>query len=277
MTQGSLSFAAPAFGGDETQSVAIAVQRTGGSLGAAGVNWELIGATGSFADVSTTSGTLSWATGDASDQTINLSLTNDSVAEGLERVLIKLTAPTGGATLSSPSIVSVYISDPGDSPVVEFSSAALSIDESGFGTAIAIVQRTGSAIGAVSVDFTLINGDATVDADYTGPANGTLAWADGDADPKWIEYTIVDDGQDEADEFFELMLSNASGGTIGQMAQLRINIINSTVTNDPPINNDPPPPARSGGGAASLWLLLALLILSMPGATRLTITRTDGF
>ena len=115
------------------------------------------------------------------------------------------------------------------------------------------------------------NGDATVDVDYTGPANGTLAWADGDADPKWIEYSIVDDGQDEADEFIELMLSNASAGTIGQMAQLRINIINSTVA------NDPPPPARSGGGAASLWLLLALLILNLPGATRRAITRTDAF
>ncbi len=276
VTQGSLSFAAPAFGGDETQNVAIAVQRTGGSLGAASVNWEVIGATGSFADVTTTSGTLSWTAGDAADQIISLGLSNDGVAEGLERVLIKLTAPTGGATLSSPSIASVYISDPGNTPVVEFSSASISIDESGFGMAIAVVQRTGSAIGAVSVDFTLSNGDATAGADYTGPASGTLAWADGDADPKWIEYSIVDDGEDETDEFFELLLGNASGASIGQVAQLRININGTIVIIDPP-NNNPPPVVRRGGGSASLWLLLALLVLSAPRAARLATIRTDAF
>ncbi|MCH8944738.1 MAG: choice-of-anchor B family protein [Proteobacteria bacterium] len=269
--QGSLSFTAAAFGNDETLNVAVAVQRTGGSQGAVSVDWEIIGATGSFADVTTTSGTLSWTAGDAANQIIGLSLTNDGVAEGLERVLIKLTAPTGGATLSSPSIASVYISDPGNTPVVEFSSASISVDESGFGMAIAIVQRTGSAIGAISVDFTLSNGDATAGADYTGPASGTLAWADGDADPKWIEYSIVDDGEDEADEFFELLLGNASGGSIGPVAQLRINIIGNMVT------NDPPPVVHSGGGSASLWLLLALLLLSAPGAARLATTRTDVF
>lgn len=267
--QGSLSFAAAAFGNDETQNVAVAVQRTGGSQDAVSVNWEIIGATGSFADVTTTSGTLSWTAGDAANQIISLSLANDGVAEGLERVLIKLTAPTGGATLSSPSIASVYISDPGNTPVVEFSSASISVDESGFGMAIAIVQRTGSAIGAISVDFTLSNGDATAGADYTGPASGTLAWADGDADPKWIEYSIVDDGEDEVDEFFALLLGNASGGSIGPVAQLRINIIGNMVT------NDPPPVVRSGGGSASLWLLLALLVLGTPGAARLATTRTD--
>ena len=275
--QGSLSFTTSAFGNDETQNVAVAVQRTGGSQDAVSVNWEIIGATGSFADVTTTSGTLSWTAGDAADQIISLSLANDGVAEGLERVLIKLSAPTGGATLSSPSIGSVYISDPGATAVVEFSTASISVDESGFGMAIAIVQRTGSAIGAISVDFTLNNGDATAGADYTGPASGTLAWADGDADPKWIEYSIVDDGEDEADEYFELLLGNASGGSIGPVAQLRINIIGNMVTNDPPVNNDPPPVVHSGGGSASLWLLLALLLLSAPGAARLATTRTDVF
>jgi len=121
------------------------------------------------------------------------------------------------------------------------------------------------------------NGDATPGMDYTGPATGTLAWADGDADPKWIEYSIVDDGEDEADEFFELLLGNASGGSIGPVTQLRINIIGNIVANDPPDNNDPPPVVRSGGGSASLWLLLALLLLSAPGAARLATTRTDVF
>ena len=233
-TQGALSFAATAYGADETQVVSLVVQRNAGSADAIGVNWEVIGATGSFDDVTATSGTLNWAAGDAADKTIDLSLINDGVAEGLERILIKLTAPSGGATLRSPSIASVYISDAGDTPVVEFSSASLSIAESGFGTAIAIVKRAGSASGAVSVDYMVSNGDATPGMDYTGPATGTLAWADGDANPKWIEYSIVDDGSAEANEFIELTLGNISGGSIGPVGQLRINILDGNGSNRAP-------------------------------------------
>ena len=201
---------------------------------------------------------------------------NDGAPEGLERILIKLTAPNGGATLRSPSIASVYISDPGDTPVVEFSSASISIAESGFGTAIAIVKRAGSASGAVSVDYMVSNGDATPGMDYIGPATGTLAWADGDANPKWIEYSIVDDGSPEANEFIELTLGNISGGSIGPIGQFRINILDGTGTNDPPDNGNVTPVVRGGGGSPSLWLLLALLISSASGARRLAATRTGA-
>ncbi len=232
--QGSLTFAAGSFGADETQAATLTVQRNGGSTGAASVNWELIGATGSTDDVTVTSGTLNWGPGDAGDRTINLGLVNDGAPEGLERVLVKLTSPTGGATLSSPSIASVYIGDPLDTSVVEFSAANLAISERGFGAAIAVVQRTGSAVGALSVDYAVAAGDASNGSDYSGPATGTLAWADGDALPKWIEYTISDDGSGEPDEFFEISLSNASGGGIGARSQLRIDILDGAGSNSAP-------------------------------------------
>ena len=263
-TQGALSFAATAYGADETQVASLVVQRNAGSVDAISVNWEVIGATASFDDVTTPSGTLNWAAGDAADKTIDLSFINDGVVEGLERILIKLTAPGGGATLRSPSIASVYISDAGDTPVVEFSSASISIAESGFGTAIAIVARTGSASGAVSVDYMVSNGNATPGIDYTGPATGTLAWADGDANPKWIEYSIVDDGRAEANEFIELTLSNVSGASIGPAGQLLIDILDGTGSNTAP---------SGGGGSPAPWLLGALIVLC---TRRLATTRTDA-
>ncbi len=248
--QGSFSFAAEAYGADETQPVNIVVQRNGGSLGAVSVGWEIIAANGSFDDVASRNGTLSWNTGDTSARTISLGLTNDGVAEGLESVLVKLVAPTGGATLSPPAIASAYISDPGDTSVVAFMEPTISIAESGFQIAVAVVHRSGSAGGALAVNYSVSSGNATSGTDYTGPTSGTLNWTDGDANPKWIEYSIVDDGPGEDNEFLEVTLSNVSSGSIGNNSLLRINILDGTRTADPP--------ATSGGGSIGFWVLLCL-------------------
>jgi len=232
--QGTLSFSVDAYGADETQSINLTVQRSGGSVAAVSVRWEAIAATADFDDIATTKGILNWADGDGSIRTINLGLTNDGRVEGLERVLIKLQAPTGGATLSSPSIASAWLSDPGDSATVAFSTATASIAERGFATAIAVVKRTGSTSGAVSVDYAITGGDADNGADYTGPMTGTVSWGDGDANPKWLEYEITDDGSGETDEFFELTLSNPGGGSIGTNSVLRIDILDGTGSNSAP-------------------------------------------
>jgi choice-of-anchor B domain-containing protein len=234
VAEGTFSFAASAFGGDEAQGLGFVVQRTGGSQGAASVSWQLMAATGSLNDVSSTGGTLTWADGDASDRVVNLGPVNDGNAEGLERLLLKLSAPTGGASLSAPSIASAYISDPGTATTLAFMDTDVAVAERGFGMAIAVIQRSGSATGAVSIDFSITSGDATATSDYVGPANGTLSWADGDADPKVIEYTIVDDGSSESDEFILLTLGNTVGGSIGADNQLRIDILDGSGSNSAP-------------------------------------------
>jgi choice-of-anchor B domain-containing protein len=234
VAEGTFSFSARSFGADEIQPGSVVVKRSGGSQGAVSVDWTLVGATGSIDDVAPSSGKLNWASGDTTDRIINIAASNDGAAEGLERLLIKLMAPSGGATLTAPSIASVYISDPVDTAVVGFSDSSLSISERGFGTAVAIIHRSGSADGAVSIDFAVSNGDASAGADYSGPTSGTVTWADGDADPKWIEFTVADDGSAEPDEFFELTLSNATGASFGPRTQLRVNILDGTAVNQAP-------------------------------------------
>ena len=222
--QGSLSFTAPSFGAEETQPTSITVQRTGGTNESIAVAWEIVHANTSAADISIASGTLNWAASDATDRTIDLGINNDGVPENLERVIVKLTAPSGGATLAAPSLASVYISDPGGSAEIGFSTASVSVTERGFGKAVAVVRRTGSAEGAVQVSWSLGAGDAS-GSDYTGAISGTLSWADGDADPKWIEFDIVDDGTSEPTEYVEIGLTNVAGGTLGAVDTLRVNIL----------------------------------------------------
>jgi choice-of-anchor B domain-containing protein len=234
VNQGSLSFAAGSYAAGETDSAALIVRRAGGTSGAVTVDWELVGGNGSLADATITSGTLSWADGDAGSKTIDIGIVNDGAAEGLERLFVKLVAPTGGATLSAPNLASLYVSDPGDTPTVGFRQSSIDVAERGFGFAVAVVQRLGSAKGAVSVDWSVGDGDASAGADYSGPASGTLNWADGDADPRTIEFAVVEDGSGENDEFFEIVLGRVTGAAITGDASLRVNILDGTGVNAAP-------------------------------------------
>jgi hypothetical protein len=251
VAQGSLSFSARSFGAGEADTASVRVQRSGGSTGAVSVNWEIIPASGTTEDVAATGGTLSWAPGDASDRSISIPLVNDGATEGLERLILKLAAPAGGATLSSPSIASLYVGDPGDAASVGFALAEISTTERGFGTAVAVLQRKGSASGVVSVDFAIGGGDAAAGTDYTGPANGSVQWGDGDADPKTIEFSISDDATAEDDEYFELLLSNASGATIDG-GTLRVNVLDGTGVNSAPNAVAGSNQSVNGGASVSL-------------------------
>ena len=232
--QGSIGFSGRSFGADESGPASLVVSRSGGSQGATVGSWEILGATANAADVAATSGTLSWADGDGADKTIDLGLVNDGSGEGLERLFVRLTAPTGGATLRSPNIASLYVSDPGNTATVQFAESSASVAERGFGTAVVVVQRGGSALGAVTVDCSISGGDATNGTDYSGPQSGTLSWPDGDANPKSIEFAISDDGSSEPDEFFEVTLGNVSGAALGSRAVLRVDILDGSGSNAAP-------------------------------------------
>jgi choice-of-anchor B domain-containing protein len=257
--QGTLSFVQASFAAIEGSDVTVTVQRSGGSSGAISVDYGLVPGTADASDLAAASGTLSWADGDTADKSITLStLADGDATEGLELMRVKLLAPAGGATISPASNASVYISD-GNTSSVEFDSGAIEVGEVGFAKAVIIVQRRDSAAGAVSVDYTVNGGDANAGIDYQGTTSGTLSWDDGDADPRWIEFPIVADGTVEPDEFFELMLLNATGASLGTTALTRVTILDADGNVPPP----PPPPGgsfgSSSGGGTLGWLFLTLL------------------
>jgi choice-of-anchor B domain-containing protein len=257
--QGSLAFAGNSAGATEGQQGQLLVQRTGGASGAVSVTYEIVHATATGNDYVLAGGVLNWANGDAAGKPVNITAQNDGVAEGLERMLVRLINPTGGATLGNQSTAHFFISDPGSASTIVLLESAIETTESGFGTLIGVVQRHGSAAGAVSVNYSMSSGNAVSGTDFEGNTTGTVNWADGDATPKNLEFIVMDDGVTESDEFFNISLENAVGASI-----IGATVLNATIRdgNGTPLPvPPPPPPTSSGGGGGSIdWLSLAALL-----------------
>ena len=176
-----------------------------------------------------------------------------------KRQIVRLVDPRGGATLAKLNTTNLYISDAGSAPTIVLSESAIETTEEGFATLIGVVQRTGSAQGAISVDYSLGTANATPGTDFQGATNGTISWADGDASPKVIEFSVANDGVTENDEFFNIMFNNPVGATIAGPNILSATIRDGDGTTLPPPPPPPPPTSSGGGGGALGWPALLFL------------------
>lgn len=109
---GTLAFSQSSVTVSETASqVTVAVVRSGGSLGPASIDYATQpGQATAGSDFTATSGTLSWADGESSAKTIDISILNDSTQESRESFTVVLTNATGAAT-TSPTAISIDITD----------------------------------------------------------------------------------------------------------------------------------------------------------------------
>ena len=115
---GTLQFAAASYGTtDNAGSVTLTVSRTGGSAGAVSVDYsETDGTAFAGLDYQVMGGTLTWADGDATDNTITVPINDRSIDTGATvSFSVGLTNPTGGATLGTIPTATVNILD-GDAP-----------------------------------------------------------------------------------------------------------------------------------------------------------------
>jgi len=231
---GSLSFVTTSYAGTEGSSVDVTVRRSGGAAGAVGVAFELVPGTSSADDYAALPATLSWADGDAADKTLSIPLLADGIDEPMEQALVRLVAPTGGATLAPRNIASVFLEDPGAGTEIDFDAPLVQAPERGFATAVVVLRRRGSAAGAATVDYSLAGGDATAGADFSGVTSGTVSWPDGDATPRWLEFSIADDGVVEDDEYFELALSAPTGALLGPNTTVRVELLDGDGANAAP-------------------------------------------
>lgn len=116
--------------------------------------------------------------------------------------IVLLACSSGGSAGGTPA--------PPAAGAIRFTADAYRVVE-GAGTVTLTAERTGGSAGAVSVEY-VTGGDSAVEGvDYAG-ASGTLAWGDGDATPRTVTLSILDDAAVEAEERFFVDLHAPTGG-----------------------------------------------------------------
>ncbi len=224
---GQLRFAAGTFSaGEASGSATVTVERTGGDSGEVSVDIATgDGSAVAGADYLAVAETVSFADG-VTSRTVQVPLVDDAETEGDETVQLTLGSPAGGATLGSPAAAVLTIVDDDVPGSLQFEVVALTVGE-GAVVAQLTVSRLGGSAGEVTVDVATADGSATAGLDYL-PLAETLVFPDRDATSRTVQVAILDDGEEENDESFVVLLANPTGGaSLGQPSETVVTIVDS--------------------------------------------------
>ena len=232
---GRLQFALAEYRADENAGNAlITVTRTDGSAGAVSASFNTTGisatAGADYQDVNTQ---VNFADGDVTPKTVLIPIINDSLDEPDETLALRLSAPTGGATLGLAEARLTITDDdaPHQPGVIALSAIDYAVAENAGSVQITLLRSNGGN-GAASVRLTTANDSAIAPADYAA-SNTLVQWADGDVAPKTVTIAIVNDTLIEGAERFVITLSQASGAGLGEIASGHVTIVDDDTTPQP--------------------------------------------
>jgi parallel beta-helix repeat protein len=163
---GNLSFAASSSSVNENAgSVALTVTRTSGNTGAVSVSYSTSnGSANAGTDYTYASGSVSWAAGDSTSQVILIPILDAHVIGGTRSFTVSLASATGGASLASPVLTTVNISD-NDAPSLTVNSTNPS---SGVTISASPADNNSKASGSTGATFNYSTGTTVT---LTAPAN----------------------------------------------------------------------------------------------------------
>jgi probable HAF family extracellular repeat protein len=160
----------------------------------------------SGSDYFSVSGTLTFSPGQTS-KLVAVNILNDSQDEADETFNFNLSGATN-ATISDGTGVGTIVDD---DPPPALSISDTTVSENGTATFnITLSQLSGQT---VTVNYTTSNGTAIAPDDYTAVTNGTVTFNPAET-TKTATVNLVKDTLDEADETFNVTLSNAVNATI---------------------------------------------------------------
>jgi hypothetical protein len=185
------------------------ITRTGSTASAVTVNFIISGTASNGTDYTALGSSVTIPVGAASS-TVAVSPVDDSVFEGSETVILTLSAGTG-YSVGSPSSATVTIAD-NDLPTVTVSATDANASETPGDAGTFTVTRTGSAVAALTVNFTL-SGTAVNGSDYTTIASSVTIAAG--ASSAALIVTPIDDTAVEGSETVILTLSVNANYSVG--------------------------------------------------------------
>lgn len=207
------------------------INRTGNTSGASTVTYTVSGGTATpddFTNKVFPTSTITFAANQTSSQIISIPVADDSLFEADETFDVVLSNPTGATLGTSSASGTIRNDDPVPTvPEISLTPATASVTEGNSGTTSLTftVTRT-SSTSASSVNYAVSSGTATAD-DFVGntlPA-GTVNFATNETS-KTISIAIAGDTTVEADETFNVVLSNPSNAKLATSSSV------ATIVND---------------------------------------------
>lgn len=225
---GAFKYAAIAYSvGENIPSVTVTVTRVNGIVGTVGVSYATTTSpnyTATGSDYAATSGTLTFAAGETT-KTFSVPISDDGTIDGNKTFAVTLSAPTGGATIDTPStVVTIYDDETAafGSGTFRFAQSSYNVTE-GSGKATVIVNRVGGSKGTATVMYSTANNTALSGADYAA-TSGTLTFQQGEAS-KTFEVILYKDNQaNEGEETVSLMISSPTGAMLGDLTTSTLTI-----------------------------------------------------
>jgi parallel beta-helix repeat protein len=185
-------------------SVTLTVLRTGGTIGAATLNYATASGTATAgSDFTSTSGTLSFADGESS-KTITIPILEDNIFEGSETFSVALSSPTNGTALGNFPTATVTIIDNDPGPTASINDISVVEGNSGTTPAVFTVTLSAPAGMAIPVNWYTYGGSAYQGSDFVG-GNGTITFAPGETS-KTITVAVSGDTEWEGDEYFYVQI-----------------------------------------------------------------------
>lgn len=217
---------------------------------AASVNYASASGTAtSGSDFTPASGTLSFLAGDTT-KTITVSTIDDVLAEGAETVLMNLSSPTGGATITTSQGTGTI----NDNDVPSFAIGNATAVNEGTAMTFTVTKTAGGSGGTYSVNYSSASGTATSGTDFIA-TSGTLTFLTTDT-TKTITVATASDALYEPAETILMNISAPTGGSTITTSQ-------GTGT----LNNTNPAPSFSIGNASAV---------TEGGGMTFTVTKTGG-
>jgi len=223
---GIIAFAATTFQVDEgADVVSFDVVRTGATPGTmATVSWAVAAGSAGAADYALLPEETRRVTFEANQDrtTIRLTLTDDTLAEGLESFRLGLSAPTAGSRLGDARNAVVQLLDNDAAAVFSFADPVMFVSEAAPGVTIRIVRSAVEVAASVSLRVSASIATSPGDFGAVGPFVVDFAPGQGDAE---VTLALSPDALVEGHEAFNVSLTTPHTGVLGPLQRTLVVVL----------------------------------------------------
>lgn len=223
--QGELAFSASKIETINNDKVRVAFTRSnvGESTLPVSVDYSILPGSAEFgSDFNGSNGTINWGENDTEVKVIWIDIVNNDDTELSEQFFIRLSNPSNGAVLGDNNYLNIVILGAEDNGAASFTQNSIIAAEN-FPSIRLTVNRLGVSTGELAFQYTVTSNSAEQDIDFE-VSSTEIMWKDGEADPKYIDITIINDSTLEDDETFSVELQPLNNARIGSHGVITVTI-----------------------------------------------------